>query len=78
MGKFVRVKINLGILRYLKNSTWNKQISQFPKNGQLARPAPELLYKSSAKSLSALRVNMKNRNSKRAVNRQPGYRPGDS
>ena len=34
-----------------------ESILQFPKNHQLARPAPD---------------------SRRAVNRQPGYRPGDS
>ena len=50
MGKLCGVKINLGILRNIRNLSWNEYLCQFPENGQLARPAPELLYRSTAKA----------------------------
>ena len=50
MGKLCGVKINLGILRNIRNLSWNEYLCQFPENRQLARPAPELLYRSTAKA----------------------------
>ena len=50
MGKLCGVKINLGIFRNIRNLSWNRYLCQFPENGQLARPAPELLYRSTAKA----------------------------
>ena len=50
MEKLCGVKLNFGISRNIENLSWNEYLCQFPENGQLARPAPELLYRSTAKA----------------------------